>query len=355
MIKKYIGITLISASMAFAGCSSNDDDDGPLDGVMDIVGGEGEGEGEGAGAGEGAESNTITPVLPADFTADPAATVPLVELLANDGRFLTIEQAVADAGLGQTLTDTELATIFAPTDTALEGVTLPTDQAELSALLQGHVVAGGVDNTLIANSVGSSVAALNGDTLTITADGSELFVNGVGIGEQLAASNGFIHVIDGVIGVGGEEEPVGGEEEPGEGGEGGDGVVAPGETDLGASLNNLSATGFTDYVAVHNASGLGTVYDDNGWTAFIPNNDAIPDAALASDSDAAFAILNNHIITTGVVAFADLAALGDTTTNSGLAVTFGGTAGAPTVNGFAITEISSPGSAALYAIDGLLQ
>ena len=224
-------------------------------------------------------------------------------------------------------------------------------------MVLGHVVSGALDGDLVAASVGSSAAASNGGSLAITQEGDNLFAGGVAItGTDIQATNGIIHTVGGVIGAaapGGEEEPpVVGEEPPvvTDGGNGGDGGP-----DLGPSLNNLNAIGFTDYVTLLGAAHLGTSYDTNGWTAFIPDNASIPDAALGSDQGAAFAILNNHIITTGVVTFDQLSALGDTMTNSGLAVTFGGTAAAPTVNGFAITEINSPGSSALYSINGLIQ
>jgi len=357
MIKKYLGLTVISASLAFVGCSSNDDD-----GDIDVGTPAGPEAPEApdvdpdpdAGAPEAPATGGVIEV-PTEFTPNDGVTLSLAETLAQNGNFNILLQAVADAGLTDTLANTELTTIFAPTDDVLAGVELPTDQTELNELVTGHVVIGALDGALVANSVGSSAQALNGTSIAITADEASgtLFASGVPItGTDIQATNGIIHTIGGVIGLTVAEPAPGGDGDPAPA-PGGD--VDPGEVDLGPSLNNLSALGFSDYVSVHTAGTLGLAFDENPWTVFIPTNDAIPDTALGLGQPESFAILNDHIITTGVIAFGDLSALGASNTNSGLGVTFGGTPDAPTINGFDIIEIDSPGTAALYQIDGLLQ
>lgn len=359
MIKKYIGITLISASLAFVGCSSNDDEGDVLDppGGEEVPGGEEEPGGDEEPGGN--EEPTLI-VVPQEFTPAEGVTLRLDELLAEP-RFSILNQAVADANLTETLTNTTLSTLFAPTDDVLAGVELPPDQAELSDLILAHVVSGALDSNLIANSVGSSASASNGGTIAITADADgNLSAGGAPITDtDIQATNGIIHIIGGVISVGGGEEAPGGEEEQPGGEEeqpGGEGEPPVDGVDLGASLNNLNDSGFGDYVTLHNTSGQGVVFDQNPWTAFIPSNDAIDDGLLVSDTDTANAIVRNHILTeNGVLTLDALSGLGTINSNGGAVLVFGGTAEAPTVNGFDITEIASPGTSALFAIDGFLQ
>jgi len=347
MIKKYMGITFIAASLAVVGCSSNDDGDS-------MPTGDGNGDG-------GQQPAPIA--VPQEYTpTDPDLAENLAERLTNLSAaggdaptFNTLLQAASDANLVDALTSADsLLTVFAPTDAAFAALeALPTGDA-LTDVLTYHIVSGALDATLVAASVGSSAVTLNGGSLAVTQDGADLKIGGAGF-----LDNGIIHVIDTVLipapatGGDGEADGMADGMADGEADGGADGSVAG--PNLGPALNGLRDGGYTDYVTIHEASGLGTVYDENAWTAFIPNNDAIPDAALASDQGAAFDLLNNHIMTTGAFDAAGLIGQSPTTANGGAALTFGGTADALTVNGFSATPITIPGIAAtLYVIDGVI-
>ena len=354
MLKKYIGISLITASIAVAGCSSSDDDDtGAL--VPEAPEAEApEGEGPEIG-GPAVVDGTI--VVPQDFTPADDATLNLAETLTNgigDNTFTTLVTAAGDAGLVDALGGAGPLTVFAPTDAAFAALgaeNIPTDVATLATVLQGHIVAGALDAGTVVANPGANITDLNGGSIAITtnADGA-ILVGGAGIlAADIQTTNGIIHVIDTVIvGSGGGE----GEGE-GEGEEGTPAVVDPNATAVTEpSLIALNEAGFTEYVTLHTNAALGGVFDENQWTAFIPSNDAIPDDI---DQAMAFQVVNNHLLTNGAFTAAQLLADNPPTANGGAELTFGGTADALTVNGFTATPIVVEGiSANLFAIDGVI-
>lgn len=345
MIKKYFSISLISASLAIAGCSSNDD------------GGDGET--------DGMETPT-TPaaiVVPQEYTPGEGATEDLVGALTTlsnsggDNTFNTLLGAVGnDAELVAAATDpASVLTVFAPTDAAFAALEAVPDGEALADVLRFHIVAGALDEALVQASVGSSAEALNGGSLPVTLDddGTTYRVGGAALlATDIQATNGIIHVIDAVLIPAAEpEEPVEPEEPT-------DPVdpVDPNAPNLGASLNTLSSLGYSEYVSLHNGSGLGTVYDDQpNWIGFIPTNDAIPDGIDPASADA---VVKNHIYTDGAegVTLLDLVGVADLTTNGGATIVVEGTEGALTVNGFTATPIAVEGGAsALFEINGVIQ
>ena len=357
MIKKYIGITLITASMAVAGCSSNDDD-GILGAVdtpdvdvpdVDVPGVDGPDV-----DGPGVDTPTAI-VVPQEFTAPEGTTLTLADTLANGiegNTFATLVGAVGTAGLGDALAGGPL-TLFAPTDAAFEALGLeniPAEPEALSDLLQFHIVGGALDAATIGANVGLSAEALNGGSLPVTQDGEAVQVAGANlVTTDIFATNGIIHVVDAVlVPPAAPEAPV----DPA--------PVDPAPVDPAAgagtgfvSLDGLVANGQTEYVELHTAAVLGGVYDENPWTAFIPSNDAIPDGI---DTANATAIVVDHILTeNGVLDAAGLLAEGELVANGGATLVFGGTPDALTVNGFAATPIAVEGAtASLFLLEGLI-
>jgi len=137
MIKKYIGISLISASLAFAGCSSNDDGD-------DEPGGDVGGNGGGG-----------SPVIevPATVTLPDGAAAPTLDILglaqlvtAGAGEtgptFNTLGELVGnDMEVLAALNSGDILTVFAPTDAAFEAiqeVTAAAPRCQRSARFNAH-------------------------------------------------------------------------------------------------------------------------------------------------------------------------------------------------------------------------
>jgi transforming growth factor-beta-induced protein len=129
----------------------------------------------------------------------------IVDIAVADGRFDTLVAAVEAAGLADTLAGEGPFTVFAPTDDAF--ATLPAGTVEsllenipaLTDILLYHVVSGEV--------MASDVVALNsaataqGSDISIEVRDGAVFLNDTIqiVITDIQASNGVIHVINGVL------------------------------------------------------------------------------------------------------------------------------------------------------------
>lgn len=136
----------------------------------------------------------------------PAQPMTITETVVADARFGTLEAAVKAAGLAETLNGAGPFTVFAPTDQAFAALPAGT----LDALLANPT--GDLKNILLYHVVGADVKAAQVATLTkastvlgkdvaIRVEGGKVYLNGnveVTV-TDVAASNGTIHVISGVL------------------------------------------------------------------------------------------------------------------------------------------------------------
>jgi uncharacterized surface protein with fasciclin (FAS1) repeats len=142
--------------------------------------------------------------------APPPGTV--VEVAQGDGRFTILVEAIASAGLAQTLSGTGPFTVFAPTDNAFGallselGITkaqLLADKPLLTAVLTYHVLPALVRSSQVP--VGKAIDTVQGGIFKIDASGSGLEVTDGRnrrskiTATDIPASNGIIHVIDKVL------------------------------------------------------------------------------------------------------------------------------------------------------------
>ena len=153
----------------------------------------------GGGAGAGAGKLPVTP--PGDKEK------PIFDVVAeNKGDFSSLKSLIEQAELDKTLKEEGPYTFFAPTNMALGGVSgdtlasLTSDKTKLANFLRKHIVSGRYTiNELKALPEGKQLLTLSGETVSITKDGG-LKINGVPIVENdIAASNGWVHPISGVI------------------------------------------------------------------------------------------------------------------------------------------------------------
>lgn len=130
----------------------------------------------------------------------------IVEIAVASGNFNTLMAAVKAAGLVETLSGPGPFTVFAPTDAAFAKLPpgaikdLLADKERLTAVLTYHVLSGTVlaDQVIKAGEV--KPATINGQALDIVVRGGKVYVNGAQvITADLVASNGVIHVIEGVL------------------------------------------------------------------------------------------------------------------------------------------------------------
>lgn len=153
-------------------------------------------------------TSTTTTTSPAETTA----TKDIVDTAVGAGQFKTLASALTAAGLVQTLKGPGPFTVFAPTDAAFAKLpqgTLATllkqPTGTLKTILTYHVVPGKVMASDVAGMNGKRVKTLQGTELTVKVDGSKVMLTdatgkSVNVtGTDVMASNGVIHVIDGVL------------------------------------------------------------------------------------------------------------------------------------------------------------
>lgn len=117
----------------------------------------------------------------------------------------TLVTAVKAAGLENTLSNAGPFTVFAPTNDAfgklpagtVENLVKPENADKLSTILYHHVLTSALDKTSFTN--GQVVKMFDGTPVTMTIDDSGWKIDGAKIVASVRASNGWVHVVDGVV------------------------------------------------------------------------------------------------------------------------------------------------------------
>ncbi|MCJ8190502.1 fasciclin domain-containing protein [Sphingomicrobium aestuariivivum] len=154
-----------------------------------------------------------------DHHKEMAPSQNIVEIAAGNHDFETLVTAVQAAGLADALSGDGPFTVFAPTDAAfgalpsgtVESLVQPANKGTLTNILTYHVVAGDYSASDIVSALQANGGTASFPTLlenaSITAalyDGkvylSDYKGNAIGvIATDVAATNGVIHVLDGVL------------------------------------------------------------------------------------------------------------------------------------------------------------
>jgi uncharacterized surface protein with fasciclin (FAS1) repeats len=152
---------------------------------------------------EAAMEESATTEAAADDAAE-AGTI--VDVAVGAGTFNTLVAAVTAADLAETLSGEGPFTVFAPTDEAfaalpeglVDALLLPENKDTLVAILTYHVLGAEVPSSDVAS---GDVETLEGESITITVgdDGSVMVNDATVTAVDVEASNGVIHVIDGVL------------------------------------------------------------------------------------------------------------------------------------------------------------
>lgn len=158
-----------------------------------------------------ATTSAPTPSATASPTA-AAAEKDIVDTAVDAGQFTTLAAALQAAGLVETLKGPGPFTVFAPTDDAFaklpEGTVdqlLQEPQGRLAEILKYHVVSGEVPASEVVKLDGQKVETVQGAELTVEVEGdSVVLVDADGnrinvVTTDVQASNGVIHVLDGVL------------------------------------------------------------------------------------------------------------------------------------------------------------
>ncbi len=169
-----------------------------------------------AACGGGSESTDAATTTPAETTAAESMTTEagsdIVDTAVGAGDFATLATALEAAGLVDTLKGDGPFTVFAPTDEAFAALpdgtvdTLLEDPSgQLTDILTYHVVPGEVMAADVVGMDAQSVETVQGASLTINVDGDQVSLTDAAgntvnvVKTDVDASNGVIHVIDGVL------------------------------------------------------------------------------------------------------------------------------------------------------------
>ena len=155
---------------------------------------------------------------PATTSASPSpspsesAAADIVDTAVAAGDFTTLAAAITAAELTETLKGDGPYTVFAPTDAAFEKLpagtldTLLADpKGDLTQILTYHVIEGEVMAEQVLTLDGQKVKTVQGGEITVNVDGDKVSLtdaagNTVNVtATDVDASNGVIHVIDGVL------------------------------------------------------------------------------------------------------------------------------------------------------------
>lgn len=193
----------------------------------------------------------------------------IVDLASADPQLSTLVEALGDAGLTGTLAGPGPFTVFAPTNAAFDALGVDPSSLgddELSAILLYHVVNGEVRST------GVPALANSASGLTLFFDTSDgVSVNGATVTTaDIDASNGVIHVVDGVL-------------------------LPP---DLLDAVGLAGLTGLGDAVGAADPAVAELLAGPGPLTVFAPNNgafDAISDVVEGLSSEALTDVLSYHV------------------------------------------------------------
>jgi uncharacterized surface protein with fasciclin (FAS1) repeats len=143
--------------------------------------------------------------------SESAAGKDIVDTAVAAGGFTTLAKALTAADLVETLKGDGPFTVFAPTDEAFAALPkgaldkLVADKEKLTAVLTYHVISGEVMASQVTGMNNQLVKTVQGGEITIkVADGKVSLTDAAGntvnvIKTDVTASNGVIHVIDGVL------------------------------------------------------------------------------------------------------------------------------------------------------------
>ena len=158
----------------------------------------------------GACSSSSKKVEAPPSTTTPVATRDVLATAAYDAELATFSTSAGAAGLATKLTGNGPFTVFAPGRAAfaslgsrrLATLLRPAAKQQLASILAYHVVRG---RLLAKDLADGPLKTLDGATVTVSHDGDKIVLTGADgskatiVRPDLTASNGVVHIIDGVL------------------------------------------------------------------------------------------------------------------------------------------------------------
>jgi len=156
------------------------------------------------------ESTSTSADVPAaggqEAVQDDVSQKDVVKVAVGSPDHSTLVAALTQAELVTSLANAGPFTVFAPTNAAFEklpagtvdGLMKDDKKADLQNILQYHVTTSALDIKFLKD--GMNLGMVNGDNLTISVKDGKTILNGSAtIVGSVRASNGWVHVIDGVL------------------------------------------------------------------------------------------------------------------------------------------------------------
>ena len=139
------------------------------------------------------------------LVSDDVSQKNILQIAIGSADHTTLVAAVQAAGLEDVLANAGPLTVFAPTNDAFdklpEGVVAdllkPENKATLANIITYHAAPGTYKGDMIARITG--IGQATGDKVVVEIIDGETFINGSKILGTVEASNGVVHVIDGVL------------------------------------------------------------------------------------------------------------------------------------------------------------
>jgi len=129
----------------------------------------------------------------------------VVKVAVGSPDHTTLVKAVQAADLVDALSNAGPFTVFAPTNAAfgklpagtVEDLLKPENKDKLKAILEHHVMTSALDADFFQD--GQSMGMVDGTNVTFHKKGEVLYIGEAKVIGSVRASNGFVHIIDGVI------------------------------------------------------------------------------------------------------------------------------------------------------------
>ncbi len=147
-----------------------------------------------------------SPTIGQSGVQDDMSEKNVVQVAIGSKDHTTLVAAVKAADLVDALSNAGPFTVFAPTNAAfdklpagtVEGLLKPEKKDELATILQYHVSLGVFKPEMFTD--GQTIGQVDGGNITISIKPDGIYVNGTAkIVASIPASNGIVHVIDGVL------------------------------------------------------------------------------------------------------------------------------------------------------------
>ncbi len=150
-------------------------------------------------------SNGVIHIIDAVLVPAAPGLPTITDIVVGSDVHETLEVAVIEAGLAETLASDGPFTVFAPTDEAFAALPdglldelLMDPEGDLKDILLYHVVSGAVTSDQLSD--GQEVETLLGDNITVSINSDGVFINDAQVSvANVEASNGVIHIIDAVL------------------------------------------------------------------------------------------------------------------------------------------------------------